>query len=293
MSHPIPARKRNVFYATLRDVRDAAKRRQAEVGGDGTMPSQNPVTPPPAGAPAPAPAPAPAIPEPQTGPGPAAAAPRRPRRFGGGHGYPPYRCKVDDLLTDEDRRDVDAYLRSPGATVNGLLAILNGRGYDVGKEAVRRYTQMWRDRVAATRASAQLAHEFALLARGSGVTVSDGIIGCMQQNLMQFLYQRSRDGAVTAKDLSDLSRAVAGALDAGERVSAAPSPDPAPQDNHTTPGGEGLTIVRRVREILGLPPPPEDGPPPESTVIDPPPGDPPHPLSPVRGGEGRGEGHLW
>jgi hypothetical protein len=171
------------------------------------------------------------------------------RKFGPGHGYPPFRLKLDDLLRDEHRPEYESMILR-GATLNDLRAWLRARAYDVGRSTVVRHRQEFMRESREIERSSRTALRFARLARGSGAKFSDAAIGGLQQTLVEFFTRQQQNCTVNAKDLDLLAKAVDHFIGTNKKVvdvrkelaSAA----------NREPGVDGKVVVNRVREMLGM-----------------------------------------
>ena len=263
-------------------------------------PDPTPAPPSPPGEPAPPPAPqqqqstspparktrtkqAPKPPGAAASAGPKAAAIPTGFEFGtGGHGYPRHRSKVRDLLTEEDREEYERLLADRRFTLEAAWAWLRERGYPVGRTSVERHRRDFHRRLDEIRRYAEVAHEFARLARDSGLTMTEGALGGLQQVLMEYLATAARDAdmraKLTPKDLATLNDAVGGSVGvkrqvdalvadrrkarkrtaAGGAADAAAEPD-ADADGPRYTGRPGFAdtsqtakIAERVRRVLGM-----------------------------------------
>ena len=140
-------------------------------------------------------------------------APSAPRRFGPGHGLGPNRSKIRELLTEQDLRELDALIESPGQTIETVTAWVHARGYtSIGASAVGKYVRDFRRRLAEVKRAAEISHAFAMKARHSGLTLSDGMVGAMQQILMEHLVNTHEAMNITTRDLPHLVHAVTNAV---------------------------------------------------------------------------------
>lgn len=174
---------------------------------------------------------------------------RAKRRFAGRiNSYPPYRSKVEDSLRDEDREEYETLVirKTP---VKKLWAWLEARGYDLGRESVRRHREKLLRDFAEVRRGADVATRYARIARTAGLTLPEATIGGFHQMLMQFFTREQTSAALTAKDMASLATAVDAFIETHQKVAQV-------RRELEKAGGSGspdqAAVVDRVREILGV-----------------------------------------
>jgi hypothetical protein len=178
--------------------------------------------------------------------------------------------KLDERLSEEDRREYERLLLSPAATNASLMRWLAGRGYhDISRGAVQRHRLHWQRDLLDIRKQAQAAHHFTLLARGldtSGLLMADAAQLRLEQAFFQAMHaipQSVPDAAAhfggLAKVLLDVlkaRRSLEQARHEGGRgrggVGAGDGVGPDEPETKLDPAAEGEESARRVAEALGM-----------------------------------------
>lgn len=170
------------------------------------------------------------------------------RVFAGGiNAYPAYRSKLDDMLRDEHREEYEQMLvRS--ASVRKLWMWLLDRGYDIGRVAVERHRAKFLKGVFEVRRGADVALQFARIARAAGVTLSDSLVGGFHQMLMEYFSRAQIVDKLSGKDVQSISAGLEQFSGLIEKIGHARQE----LDTAATSKPADLgAVVDRVREILG------------------------------------------
>jgi hypothetical protein len=172
----------------------------------------------------------------------------KPRFAGGINRYPPYRSKVNDLLTDEHRPEYEGMIRRK-SSITALHRWLKERGYKVGRGSVDRHRQKQEGYYAHVRFGSDVAEQFARVARETGLSLHEASIGGMHQMLMDFFVRQQNNNTLTAADVRSLATGVESFIDSCQKVERIrkeiqEARDATPEDH--------AAVVDRVREILGV-----------------------------------------
>jgi hypothetical protein len=187
--------------------------------------------------------------------------------------------KVDAVLRAEDVGPYEDLMRRPDASLATLADWLGGRGYQVGRHAIRLHRVDFRARLAHCKLAAEMANEFNRVARRhGGVAAADATALHAEQRMMETLFRvldadddaAGADGADGKKKefdplrWQDIHKAI-GEM-AKNRLTletirgGVPSklPKGKPAGGETPRGGDRPADARpladRVRDALGLPP---------------------------------------
>lgn len=167
--------------------------------------------------------------------------------------------KVDLALRPADRADYEALLADPRTTGGDALAWLVARGYALTRVAVYRHRRHFLRGLDDVRHWAGVARHAADAARVHGpVVLAEGAVTQLEHMLMRALHAMNARGVTPdARQFADLAVAVAravatrGAVDEHRRA----AEDRAREDaQRGGSGASGADVVRRVRQILGMPP---------------------------------------
>ena len=185
--------------------------------------------------------------------------------------------KLDERLSEEDRREYERLLLSPSCTNTSLMRWLADRGYhDISRGAVQRHRLHWQRDVLDIRKQAQAAHHFTLLARGldtSGLLMADAAQLRLEQAFFQAMHaipESVTDAAAhfggLAKVLLDVlkarrsleqarhegGRAGGGGVGRGVGTGRGLGTEPDMPETKIDPAAEGQETARRVSEALGM-----------------------------------------
>ena len=173
-----------------------------------------------------------------------------------------YAMKVDKTLSEEHRVEYEKLLSLPQTTQDKALAWLKERGYAIGKGAMSRHRRRFLRELEQLRRSARLAQATAQVAREHGTAVmSEGALTRFEQIVMEQLHNRDLEVFIPPETLTEMSRSVSNAVASREKLesirrefekkahSAAAEAAKAARK-----GADPMSVVRRVRQILGVPP---------------------------------------
>ena len=178
--------------------------------------------------------------------------------------------KLDERLSEEDRREYERLLLSPSCTNSSLMRWLADRGYhDISRGAVQRHRLHWQRDVLDIRKQAQAAHHFTLLARGldtSGLLMADAAQLRLEQAFFQAMHAIPESVTDAAAHFGGLAKVLLDVLKArrsleqarheggrgGGGVGRGPGTEPDMPETKIDPSAEGQETARRVSEALGM-----------------------------------------
>ena len=176
--------------------------------------------------------------------------------------------KLDERLSEEDRREYERLLLSPAATNASLMRWLADRGYhDISRGAVQRHRLHWQRDLLDIRKQAQAAHHFTLLAKGldtSGLLMADAAQLRLEQVFFQAMHAIPESVPDAAAHFGGLAKVLLDVLKARRSLEQARheggrgggagglSPEPDVPETKIDPVAEGQEASRRVSEALGM-----------------------------------------
>ena len=169
--------------------------------------------------------------------------------------------KIDTMLSPEDLKAYEELLSDRRTTRGVALEWLKARGYEVGGQAVGTYRRRFLEKLDSVRDSARMAGAIITIAReqGSAAVLADGMLSKCEQVLMEQFTRLPERGDIDARTLSELCKAVGGAMQARETFEAIRRGFE--QDKHKAAdaaesaargGASAKEVAERVREILGV-----------------------------------------
>ena len=169
--------------------------------------------------------------------------------------------RVDAVLSPTEREAYERLLADPNSTVASLQAWLGERGHRVCRTAVARHRRSFAADLTKLREAARMAQTFCAISRqaGGAGAIAEAAHARFEMLLMRKLFEMQDSPVLAPGDWQVLGKTVRSAvqtrqnveemradLDAKTREAAAEAARQEPVD--------GVTVVNRVREMLGMPP---------------------------------------
>jgi hypothetical protein len=170
------------------------------------------------------------------------------------------RLKLDVILSDPDRTEYEALLADRKTSVQAAWAWLKARGYRVGYNAVCNHRRQLGYDAEQLRRAARAAAAYATAADAAGgpEAFSAAALTKINQLAMDRLFDEkvgAGAGGVTTAVLNELARTIDKALAARGRLEALrPKLAEARRAAEGQAEPDGVAIVNRVREMMGMPP---------------------------------------
>lgn len=168
--------------------------------------------------------------------------------------------RVDEVLTDEQRKEYERLLARPTTTVKDLLAKLREWGHPVCRSAVSRHRRSWSADVKRLREVSRMASTFCELARerGPGV-IAEATHAKFETDLMASLFNMPGAEDRPLAYWQQMSRTLGGVVatrrsveemrtEYDQKIKAAATEAGKAADS----GASGKDVVARMREILGV-----------------------------------------
>jgi hypothetical protein len=181
-----------------------------------------------------------------------------------GVGYGPGHYKIETRLTPEHLQEYYALIRQHRTTYDSARRWLHERGYtDIGLTAIRRHMGRFRNRLDSVRQAAEMSMTCGELARQLGPSgnpvLAEGAVTRFETLLSQALFDLDAGGKLGREEWDMLGKALTNAVSNRTKLEelrrafedakrhAAEAAEAAANE-----GADGMTVVDRVKEILGV-----------------------------------------